>query len=237
VAQTPRQPQIVRRATLAIVAKDLEAARSRIDRIVQELSGFVGDIQVSGGRGEMRIIRATLRVPAARLDETISRIRSLGVVADESHHGEDVTDQVVDLEARLTNARNTEKRLAEVLRTRTGDLADVLAVEREIARVRDEIERLDGQRKTLEQRVSYGTVTLTVTEERQAQLDSGPLSLRVQLRNAFVDGLQGAIESALSVVIAMLRVSPFLMLWTIVLWWPVRRAYRAWRLLGSTTQA
>jgi hypothetical protein len=50
-----------------------------------------------------------------------------------------------------------------------------------------------------------------------------------QLRNAFVDGLQSAIESALSVGIAMLRVSPFLLLWTVVLWWPARRAYRAWR--------
>jgi hypothetical protein len=228
---------VVRRAALAIVAQDIDAVRSSIDGIVREFSGFVGEIQMSGSRGEMRILRATLRVPGARLDEAVSRLRSLGVVTDESLHGEDVTDQMVDLDARLTNARNTEKRLTEVLRTRTGDLADVLAVERETARVREEIERLDAQRKNLEQRVSYATITLTVSEERQAQLGARILPIRAQLRNAFVEGVQVAYESVIAVAIALLRMSPFLLLWTIVLWWPVRRAYRAWRHVAPTTQA
>ena len=235
--QVPRPPQVVRRATLAIVAQNIDAVRSSIDGIVREFSGFVGEIQISGSRGEMRILRATLRVPGVRLDEAVSRLRSLGVVTDESLHGEDVTDQMVDLDARLTNARNTEKRLTEVLRTRTGDLADVLAVERETARVREEIERLDAQRKNLEQRVSYATITLTVSEERQAQLGAGILPIRAQLRNAFVEGVQVAYESVIAVAIALLRMSPFLLLWTIVLWWPVRRAYRAWRHVAPTTQA
>jgi hypothetical protein len=76
-------------------------------------------------------------------------------------------------------------------------------------------------------------VTLTATEERQAQLDAGGVPVHSQLRNAFVDGLQAAYESALSVAIGLLRVSPFLLLWTIVLWWPARRAYRALRGIGS----
>ena len=139
------------------------------------------------------------------MDQALTALRSLGRVSDESQSGEDVTDQMIDLDARLTNARNTEKRLTEVLKNRTGDLADVLAVEREVARVREEIERLDAQRKTLEQRVSFATVTLTVTEERQAQLDTGGVPVHCQLRNAFVEGLQAAYESALSVAIGLLR--------------------------------
>jgi hypothetical protein len=226
----PRPPQVVRRASLSLVVKDVEDARSAIDRIVHDASGFVGEIQIASGRGDLQVVRATLRVPAVRMDQALTALRSLGRVSDESQSGEDVTDQMIDLDARLTNARNTEKRLTEVLKNRTGDLADVLAVEREVARVREEIERLDAQRKTLEQRVSFATVTLTVTEERQAQLDAG--GVPVQLRNAFVDGLQVAYESALSVAIGLLRVSPFLLLWTIVLWWPARRAYRAWRAIG-----
>ena len=76
-----------------------------------------------------------------------------------------MTEQVVDVEARLSNARNTEKRLVDLLQKRTGDLADVLAAEREIARVREEIERFDAQRKNLERRVTYATLNLEVTEE------------------------------------------------------------------------
>jgi hypothetical protein len=226
---TLRPPQVVRRASLSLVAKDVEEARSAIERIVQEASGFVGEIQVTSGRGEMRIVRATLRIPATRTDQALTALRSLGRVSDESQSGEDVTDQMVDLEARLSNARNTERRLVELLKTRTGDLADVLAVEREGTRVREELERLDAQRTTLAQRVSFATVTLTVTEERQAQLDRGGVPVLSLLRNAFLDGLQAASESAVSAAIGLLRVSPFLLLWTVVLWWPARRAYRAWR--------
>jgi hypothetical protein len=231
----PRPPQVVRRASLALVVKDVEGARSAIDRIVHDVSGFVGEIQIASGRGDIPGVRATLRIPATRMDQALTALRSLGRVSDESQSGEDVTDQMIDLDARLTNGRNTEKRLTEVLKNRTGDLADVLAVEREVARVREEIEQLDAQRKTLEQRVSFATVTLTVTEERQAQLDPGGVPVHSQLRNAFVEGLQAAYESALSVAIGLLHVSPFLLLWTIVLWWPARRAYRAWRSIGPAS--
>jgi hypothetical protein len=211
------------------VVNDVDAARSAIDRTVRAVGGFVGDIQASGGRGEIRIIRATLRVPAARMDQALETLRALGHVDDESQHGEDVMDQIVDLDARLSNARNTEKRLMEVLRNRTGGLADVLAVEREIARVREDIERHDAQRKNLEQRVSFATVTLTVSGERLAQFDAAGLPFHRQLRNAFVDGIQDAYGSALALATAVLRLSPVLLLWTVVLWWPARRAYRAWR--------
>ena len=137
-----------------IVANNFETVRETIDGLLRGVGGFVGGIQasdVSNGRS----LRATLRVPAARLDETVRSLRSLGHVADESQSGEDVTEQVRDIEARLKNSRNTEQRLADVLRNRTGRVADILEVEREIARVREEIERMDAQRLNLERRVEY----------------------------------------------------------------------------------
>ena len=140
----------------------------------------------------------------------------------ETQSGDDVTERVVDIEARLANSRNTEKRLGEVLRNRTGDVSDVLAVEREIARVREEIERLDGERTNLERRVAYATVTLEVTESRQATLDTGPVPLSTRLRNAAVDGVRTAFESASAVFLLTLRTGPPLLLWLAILWWPVR---------------
>ena len=140
----------------------------------------------------------------------------------EVQSGDDVTERVVDIEARLANGRNTEKRLGEVLRNRTGDVSDVLAVEREIARVREEIERLDGERTNLERRVAYATVTLEVTESRQATLDTGPVPLSTRLRNAAIDGLRTAFESASAALLWTLRAGPPLLLWLAILWWPVR---------------
>ena len=147
---------------------------------------------------------------------------TLGSVTGEVQSGDDVTERVVDIEARLANGRNTEKRLGEVLRNRTGDVSDVLAVEREIARVREEIERLDGERTNLERRVAYATVTLEVTESRQATLDTGPVPLSTRLRNAAVDGVRTAFESASAALLWTLRTGPLLLLWLAILWWPVR---------------
>jgi uncharacterized small protein (DUF1192 family) len=156
-------------------------------------------------------------------------LRTLGHVLDESQSGQDVTEQVRDLEARLTNSRNTEKRLTEVLNNRTGRVSDVLEVEREIARVREEIERMDAQRLNFERQVEYSTVTVQVTEQRQATLDLGPTPVRTQLRNAFVEGLKNAYETLVSALVWVLGVGPFVVLWSALLWWPTRIVLRTAR--------
>jgi hypothetical protein len=230
VIQSPAPgANVIRTIALSIVAADVDAARPAIDDVLRRLSGFVGTMHVTGTRNQGRTIRASLRIPSSRVDEAVARLRALGKVVDESHGGEDVTAQVVDIDARLVNNRNTEKRLTDVLQNRTGKVGDILEVEREIARVRAEIEQLDAQRKNLADRVSYATVALAVTEERQATLGSGALPLRTQLRNALVDGLQFTFDSAAAVALALLRVAPAMLLWTAILWWPVRRTYRALR--------
>ena len=101
------------------------------------------------------------------------------------------------------------------------------------ARVREEIERMDAERQNLEQRVAYATITLQVNQERQASLDMGPLPMSAKFRNAIVDGLRTAVESLLGLTLWLLRVGPSVLLWTIVLWWPVRFAIRRGRTAGA----
>lgn len=222
--------KIIRTVTLAIMTRDVGAVRPAIESLLKNVGGFVGTMQASGD-GRSASLRATLRVPVNSLDRAVAALRGLGRVTDETQSGEDVSEQVRDLEARLTNSRNTEKRLTEVLRTRTGDVSDVLQVEREMARVREEIERMDAERIDLERRVAYATITLAVDQERQATLDMGPLPLSARFRNAAVDGLRHAFESIVDVALWALHVGPIVLLWLLVLWWPVRRVVqhsRAW---------
>jgi hypothetical protein len=225
-----RGPKIIRTVSLTIVVKDFDIVRPAVDRVLRDVSGYVGQIQVSGARGEGRSLHAHLRVPSERLEEALRSLRGVGQVIDESQSGDDVAEQVMDIEARLANSRNTEKRLTDVLKNRTGKVADVLEVEREISRVRGEIEQLDAQRTDLERRVSYATVTLEVNEQRQASLDIGPQPLSTRLRNALVDGLRDALESTSDVVLWALRVAPTVLVWIVVLWWPVRALMRSRRL-------
>jgi hypothetical protein len=228
-SQRSRGPLIVRTATIRIITNDFEAVRPSVARILTQMGGFVGQMDVTGSRGTPRSLRATLRVPAARLDPTLAELKKLGQVVAESQAGDDVTEQVIDLEARLTNNRNTEKRITELLQKRTGDLADVLSAERELARVREEIERLEAQRKNLEQRVSYATLTLELSEERKAELDLGATSVSSRFRNALVDGVRSAADSLLEFALFAIRVGPFLLLWALVLALPARFALRRLR--------
>ena len=235
-AQISGASKIIRTASLSLIAKDFDAVRPAVERLLSELGGFVGQMQASGGTAD-RMLHATLRVPEARLDAAMRSLRTLGHVVNEAQSGDDVTEQVQDLETRIANGRNTEKRLNDILKNRTGDVSDVLQVEREIARVREEIERLDGLRANFERRVTYATITLQVTQQRQATLDLGPQPLSARLRNAIVDGFQQAYESGVEVVLWLLRVGPVVLLWTLVLWIPVRYGVRFARRLSRESQA
>jgi hypothetical protein len=233
MAQAPNaKPMIARTARLRITTDDFDAVRPALDRILRDVSGFVGQMDASGSRGVARSLTATLRVPVDRLDAALAALKALGQVDEESQAGEEVTEQIVDLEARLSNARTTEKRLRDLLSNRTGDVADVLSVEREIMRVRGEIERFEAERKNLEGRVTYATVLVQIGEQRKAALDLGPLPVSARFRNALVDGSTDAFESALAAALTALRIAPVLLLWGAVLLWPARVL---WRRFGTAS--
>jgi anti-sigma factor RsiW len=225
-AQPSQGPMIARWARLTIVASRFDEVRPAIDRILREVNGFAGRIDATTARGASRTVNATLRVPASSLDAALGSLKRLGQVVSESQGGDDVTEQVVDVAARLKNARQTEGRLTQLLRERTGKVSDVLEAEREISRVREEIERLDAERTNLDRRVTYATVAVEVTEEPKAAMDMGPLPVPTRLRNAFVDGIRSALESLLGLSLTLLNVGPTLAVWIALLFFPVRSIVR-----------
>ena len=217
---------VIRTAMLRLIPKDFDASRAMLDRIVASTGGLLGDVNVTGVRTEARTLKATVRVPATQFDKMLTELKGLGDVTSETMSANDVTGQVIDLEARLANARNTEQRMRELLRTRTGKLSDVLEAEREVSRVREEIERLDAQRKNIAGQVAYGTITLSMEEAPKSSLTLGPLPLSLRLRNAFMDGFRAAFESAISAVLFFLQAGPFAILWLLVLGIPIRLFWR-----------
>ena len=230
-----RRPSVIRTATLRIVTKDFDGVRPAVEGIVTEAGGFVDQMTATGDPGSARALRGTLRIPSDRLANVASRLRQLGQVVEDTQGSDDVADQLVDLGARLTSARATELRLTELLKNRTGKLSDVLEVERELARVRVDIERLDAETTNIGRRVSYATVTIEIVEERKAGLIPGPLSLASRFRIAASDGLESAMESATLAILSLLRAGPFLVLWFVVLgsaWLILRRALGS-RVSGS----
>ena len=227
--EAPSGPMIIRSARLTILTKDFDGSRARIEAIARESQGYLDQLTAQGEVGSGRTLSATLRLPSGTTETALVELRKLGKVREESQNSSDVTSQYVDLQARLTNARNTEQRLTDLLRERTGKLPEVVEVEREISRVREEIERMQAQQKDMNNKVQFATIQVSMSEEYRAEIEPSSPSAGTRLRNALIDGYHSAVESVLNAALLVLLFGPVLLLWSAVLI-PVillaRRIYR-----------
>jgi hypothetical protein len=222
-------PMIARTVSLSIVAKDFAASRSLLDSVLARHHGYFGRLNISTPENAARNLQASLRIPASELPAALADLKKLGRVETESQSGEEVTQQHFDLVARLRTSRETEQRFRAILQQRTGKLSDVLEVEQEIARVRGDIETMEGEQKELEHRVSFATVALQLTEEYKAQLNPPAASISTRIYNAFVDGYHNASETLLGGVIFFAVNGPTILIWIAVLALPAIFVWRRYR--------
>ena len=155
---------IVRTGQASIEVDSLASSMAELRRIVQRVGGFVADASVQSGKNQLRSATLQLKVPASRFDELTQGLEPLGKLQFVNVAAEDVSEEFVDLTARVANGRRLEDRLVELLRTRTGKLQDVLTVERELARVREEIERMEGRMRFLKTSAQLSTLSVNLFE-------------------------------------------------------------------------
>ena len=155
---------VIRTGNASVEVDSLEPAMDALRRLAQRVGGFVGNSTIQSGREQLRQATLEIKVPAARFDELTGGLAPLGRVEFVNVSAEDVGEEFVDLTARVANSRRLEERLIDLLGSRTGRLQDVLAVERELARVREEIERQEGRLRYLKSRVALSTLSVTVHE-------------------------------------------------------------------------
>ncbi len=155
---------LIRTGSARLEVDSLDTAIAQVRSLAARLGGHVSSSAIQAGRERVREASLEIRVPAVRFDEAIGGLDPLGTVEAVHVTAQDVGEEVVDVEARLGSARQLEQRLLEILRTRTGKLEDVLAVERELARVRAEIEGYEGRLRYLRGRIALSTLTVSLHE-------------------------------------------------------------------------
>jgi hypothetical protein len=224
----PLGPLIARTAQLQLTTREFDHIRDRVDAVMKKHKGYFGELTVNTPAGSGRTLTGKLQVPADQLDGTLSDLRPLGHVDQESQSGEEVTAAYTDLEARLANSRHTEQRIIDVLRERTGKLSDILEAEEQLSRVRGQIEQMEAEKRGLLKRVDYSTLNLTVNEEYKTPLQVSD-SLPTQFRNAAVDGFRSMAGSLMGVALFLLSGGPVVLLWIAILFFPARWAWRRWR--------
>lgn len=155
---------LIRTGYATLEVSKLDPAVSQVRALAASVGGYVTNTSTSGGREQIKSAMLELRIPAPRYDEAVSALGRIGQVESTQTSAQDVGEEFVDLTARVENSRKLEARLVELLANRTGRLQDVLAVERELARVRTEIDQIEGRMRFLKNRVSLSTLTVNLHE-------------------------------------------------------------------------
>lgn len=167
VASSDSARLLVRRAAMDVVVDDVGRAAARVQAVLAGTGGYVE-------RGERAEHSAsfTLRVPEAMLDATMDSLATLGSVASRRVSAEDVTEQAIDLDAKLQSLLVTRDRLRKLHDSATS-VADVIAVERELARVQGEVDSLEGRLKHLRSSAALASLDLSIRQK----IVLGPLGI------------------------------------------------------------
>ncbi len=152
--------RVIQNASLTIQVDDVRTAATAVRDVAVGLGGFVEQLSVSGD-GEFASGFVVIRVPQEEFFAAQDRLNALGTVLDESVGSQDVTEQFVDLDARLRSLESEEASLLQLL-DRANTVSEILIVENELTRIRTEIERLQGQLNFLERRVALATISVSL---------------------------------------------------------------------------
>ena len=188
------QRQVISQASVSMEVDEVPVAVAQVRTTVESLGGFVGQLSSSGGP-ERQQSTMTIRVPQAEFFTALEHIKSLGKVRSENVGSEDVTERFIDLEARLRSALREEESLLSLL-DKANQVSEILTIERELSRVRSDIERAQGQLNFLERRVDLSTITVSLfpPDAEVAEPPSGSLTIEVSDVSRSVEGIKALVS-------------------------------------------
>ncbi len=154
------QALIVKTGTMVVDVANLDAALARAQASVAAAGGYVSGSDRSG-QGGQQVATMTYRIPAATWDVALEGLRRVATsIEKEQTNAVEVTGQVLDLGARITNLRATEAALQGIMAKAT-KIPDVLAVQQQLTDVQGQIEQLTTQQQHLQQQAAFGTLSVT----------------------------------------------------------------------------
>lgn len=231
VSEGAFEQKIIRSADIRIKVGDVKGASEKARKIVEEMGGMVTNTSAYEDDAGNKAMGVTLKVPSEKLDEAIAKLSELGEVKEENVRAKDVTEQYVDLEARLANARRLEKRMIALLEEKKSRLEDVINIEKELGRVRENIESMQARKRYYDSRISMSTIEIVFFEPKgfgRGIFDpiSGLLQRSLTAFTASIAALIIVLSAAIP-WIALLMVVGWLSLRALRLWLRHKRAMKA----------
>lgn len=199
-AQSVGERKVIHKAELSVSSQDVRRTADSVVQIVSGAAGYVAQRDERHSEDHVVQSRLLLRVPATNFQRVLDELKGRASVLEEHISGQDVTEEFSDVEARLRTLGTLESRLLTLTNSRDG-VKDLLEVERELERVRSEIERLSGRRQWLENQTAFASIDLTILSPDQPAV-AGTEGVLSRFGNAFSDG----VDAAIAVMTGLIRV-------------------------------
>lgn len=222
--------KIIRNAELSIESQNPEDSFRKVASLAESKDGYVVTseaVQPDGAAEPDRMnVTVVVRVPAAQFEATVDEIRRLGSrVLQDKRTGQDMTEEYIDLQARLQAKRALESQFLEIMK-QAREVSEALEVQRQLAEVRSEIEQIEGRRRFLESQSNLSTIRVAIVPPVQLIGRTGG-----GLKEALRDGLGAALLIILTLVRVVLASLPLLILvgvpaWLLLRYW-LRRGRRS----------
>jgi hypothetical protein len=231
--------KIIRNGEITIETDTPNEGQRKIAAIADKHGGFVviSESRQNEARSQTvasTVVNIVVRVPAQKFEAAIAEIEGVGGrTLHRKESGQDVTEEYIDLEARIRTKRALEAQFLEIMK-QARKISDALEVQSQLANVRTEIERLEGRRRFLENQSALSTINITLRTPTPA-VAAATRGFFYDLKTAFGDGLDigtGIFMGIIRFVIVMIPVTLFILLpaWFVFKWlrkrvhWPVKAA-------------
>jgi Domain of unknown function (DUF4349) len=221
--------KIVRTANVTVIVQDFETAQQELRTLIARFkNGYIAQAEITGLTGSPRRGHWKIRVPARDFDTFRDAVAKLGVPEKNGVDSQDVTEEYYDLDTRVKNKKVEEQRLLKHLEKSTAKLEEILTVEREISRVRGEIEQLEGRQRLLANLTALTTVDVTIQEIKNYVPAQAP-TFASRISKTFsgsIDLLVTCGRGLILVAVALAPWLPILALVGLVIWVRTRRHAR-----------
>lgn len=210
-AQTERK--LIREGEMSFETADVNTTKNKILQSVQELNGYISKDNVYDYSGRIEH-RLEIRVPSDRFDQLLQKISESAVKIDsKSIDVKDVTEEYIDVEARIRTKKELQERYRELLKQAV-KVDEVLNIEKEIGQLQAEIESFEGRMKYLKDRISFSTLTVTYYTKTDTAFRFG---------SKFMDALGSGWDVFLWFLIGMAHLWVFVLLIAIMIYGLIRR--------------
>lgn len=201
--------KIIYNAGVDLVTEDLNVLEAGLNRLVTAQKAYVADSDRSGSAGVSRHGSWKVRVPVENYDAFLRGAVGLGELVSIKADSQDVSEEFYDLDARQTAKKVEETRLLKHLSDSTGKLDEILAVERELSRVRIEIERMQGRLRAIANLTSLATVTITAREIKGYIPPQAP-TFATRVSRTFAASMDSLLKFGEQAVLFVVAIAPWL---------------------------